>query len=99
LFKPLAYYSGYVEDLKVFLEPRKFLTTYEQFEVPDLVYFAFHIGLRISSNYNFVDVANNFMNKLQYYFATTNRNFADTISFMDMHNWLIDTNIVTPTNT
>ena len=99
IFKPKAYYSGFVEDLKRFLEPRKIITTYEQFEIPDIVYFAFHIGLKVNKFYNFVDVSNVFMDKLEYYFAAKNRNFADTISFMDMHNWLLDTNNVTQTKT
>lgn len=99
VFKPLAYYNGFVEDLKTFLEPRKFITTYEQFEVPDLVHFAFHIGLKVSPYYNFTEVTDVFMDKLEYYFTTNNRSFGDTISFMEMHNWLLDIKNVTQEKT
>lgn len=94
IYKASKYYDGFIQDLKNYLEPRKFITTYEQFDVPELIYFSFHFTLRLSSYYSFLDVSKQLLDKLRWYFLTTNRAFNETISFMELHNWLLDSSII-----
>ena len=96
---PTAYSSTYTDNLKTYLEPRKILTTYEVFHVPELVYFNFEIGLRLKRLYNFTDVQEDVKDKLEYYFRTTAREFGETINFLDIMEYLIDTTETSPTNT
>ena len=84
----------YAEDLKLYLEPRKFISTYEEFITPEFIHFAFHISIRIQKHYSFIEVANALMHKLKYYFAAKNRAFNEKISFMDIHNFLLDVNFI-----
>jgi len=87
---PTAYSSTYVNNLKDYLEPRKMLSTYEQFELPDLVYFVFDIGIRISRSYSFADVVSDVRNKLEFYFTNGEREFNETLSFMNIEEFLLD---------
>lgn len=87
---PTTYNDAFKEDIKVFLEPRKILTTYEEFDLPDLVYFMFRIGLKIKRTYNFPDVAEAVRDKIKYYFSAKNRQFNENISFMNLHNYVLD---------
>lgn len=93
IYEPRFYYPEYREKIKRHLEPYKTLTTYEVFEMPDLVYFAFNISLRVKSNYSFKRVTLDLLEKLVYYFNPEFRNFGETINFMDIHNWVLDTSI------
>jgi len=90
IYKPIKFSDNFKEDLKTYLEPRKILTTYESFELPELIYFAFRIDLRIKRLYNFPDVAETVKSKLDYYFKAKNRNFGEKVSFMDIHNYLLN---------
>lgn len=87
---PYEYNDTWEETLKKYLEPRKILTVYEQFDLPDLVYFAFQLGIRTKRLYNFNDVSNAIRNKLDYYFKSINRSFGEEVSFMDIHNYILD---------
>ena len=87
---PLAYSSSWMETLSTYLEPRKILTTYEQFDLPDLVYFSFDIGIKIKRTYVYTDVMNDVRDKLEYYFNAANRSFAETISHIDIVNYIMD---------
>jgi len=72
---PIDFNTVFETDLKNYLEPKKILSTYEIFVVPNLVYF-----------------------KLEYYFDWSNRSFQDTIDFREIHNFILDTTITSPTN-
>lgn len=87
---PTIYSSVYKNNLKDYLEPRKMLSTYEQFELPDLVYFVFDIGIRISRSYSFADVVSDVRNKLEFYFTNGEREFNETLSFMNIEEFLLD---------
>jgi hypothetical protein len=87
---PTVYSSIYESNLKDYLEPRKMLTTYEKFELPDLVYFVFDIGIRINRNYSFADIVEDVRNKLEYYFTNGEREFNETLSFLNIEEFLLD---------
>ena len=67
------------------------LTVYEQFDLPDLVYFDFDIGLRVYRSFNFATVRNDVQNKLIWYFDKTNREFNEEIDFRDIYEFILDT--------
>jgi len=87
----IDYTFEFKKDVLDFLEPRKFINTHEFFVVPDFVYFAFEIGLRIKRGYNFNNVKNDVKNKLIEYFKIKNRNFSETIDFREIYNYLFIT--------
>lgn len=88
---PTKFGIDLANDLTSYLEPRKWINSHEEYIIPDLVYFAFMIGLKVKRLYNFVDVANTLREKMAYYFNPLNRSFNEVISFLDMHNFLLDT--------
>lgn len=85
------------QTLRTYLEPRKMLNSYEYFELPTLVYFAFDIGLRIKRSYNFVDILQDVKAKLTYYFNNI-KQFGTIINFLDIHNYILDGTNVSPNN-
>lgn len=95
---PISYYNAYKTKLRNHLEPRKMLTTYEQFQVPDIVYFYFDIGIRVRRAYSYNDVYQDVRNKLIYYFRTSNHDFNSTIHWLDIKNYLLDTSYVSTSN-
>uniref|UniRef100_A0A6M3K791 Putative baseplate protein n=1 Tax=viral metagenome TaxID=1070528 RepID=A0A6M3K791_9ZZZZ len=96
---PLNYSNTYRTTLSTFLEPRKMLNAYEYFELPELVYFYFDIGVKIKRTYSYASVLSDLRNKLTYYFSSSNREFNETISFIDITNYILDyTNVSTTDN-
>jgi len=81
-----------------YLEPRKMLGIWEEFVLPELIYFRFDIGLRVNRTYSFVKVKEVVKNKLIYYFQNSNRSFGETIDFRDVYNYIMDTNNVSSTD-
>ena len=96
--QPLYYASTYRETLAEFIEPRKMLNAYEYFELPGLVYFYFDIGVKIKRTYTYPSVISDLQNKLTYYFQASNRDFNETISFLDIMNYLLDITEVSTTD-
>lgn len=95
----ISYTPSWVEDISEYLKPRKILTCYEHYMVPELLYFTFTIGLKIKTNYSYVTVKNDVQSKLEYYFEEYNRSFNETISFIDITEYLLDSSITSPDNT
>lgn len=95
---PLAYDDNFIQDIRVYLEPYKYINTQEVFVVPEIVYFRFDIGLKISRTYNFSTVSTAVKNKLKYYFNATNRSFNETIDFKEIHNYILDEGEYSPDN-
>lgn len=93
---PLRYNDNWEDELLNYLAPRKMISAYEIFVVPDLVYFTFEIGLRIKRIYNFTDVSQDVYNKLIYYFRPTNQLFNSEMDFKDIVEYLMDTTQVSP---
>jgi len=95
---PTTYSTGWQSTLSEYLEPRKMLTVYEEWELPDLVYFDFDIGLRVNRTYNFATVRADVINKLEWYFDETNRNFNEEIDFRDIVEFILDIDEVSSTD-
>lgn len=83
----------WMEDLADYLEPRKMLTVYEQYEIPQLIYFRYDIGIRVQRTYTFSQVRDATLNKLKYYFDPTLRSFNEQINFRDIEEFIFDTSI------
>jgi len=88
---PTTYSSTWQNTLSTYLEPRKALTAYEIFELPDLIYFAFDFGLRTKRLYDFDDVQTDVLNKLIWYFRAENQEFNSEIDFKNILEYIIDT--------
>ncbi len=86
--------TSWREDLEDYLEPRKMLTVYEQFEIPLLIYFRYDIGIRVARTYNYASVRDAVLNKLKYYFDPTLRNFNEQINFRNIEEFILDRSIV-----
>lgn len=88
-----SYVDDFRNDLLQYLEPRKMLNNYEVPVLPNIVYFRFDIGIRVRRTYNFKDVMGDVKNKIVYFFDPSNRLFNEEISFMDIHNFVLDLSI------
>lgn len=95
---PYDFNVMFQNELKRYLEPKKILSTYEIFVIPDIVYFKFEIGILPKRMYNFHNVVASLKDKLEYYFDYNNRSFQEIIDFREIHNYILDTSIMSPTN-
>jgi hypothetical protein len=93
---PSAYSPAWEQELLLYLRPRKVISHYEQFIVPDLVYFTYEIGLRIKRLATFTDVQTDVLNKLIYYFRAQNQEFASIMNFNDILEYIMDPTEVSP---
>lgn len=98
VFDPIAYADSWKTTLSTYLEPRKMLCAYEQYSLPEIIWFSYDIGLRIKRTYNFDTVKVDVLNKLIYYFDPTQREFHETISFANIQEYIIDPTKVSLTN-
>jgi hypothetical protein len=88
-----TYVDEFRKDLLKYLEPRKMLNNYEVPVIPNIVYFRFDIGIRVRRIFEYKDVMTDVRNKLIYFFDPANRLFKEEMSFMDIHNFILDTSI------
>jgi hypothetical protein len=95
---PIEYSTTWKTTLSAYLEPRKMIGTYEQFDLAELVYFKFDLGIRIKRSYVYASVMEDMRSKLEYYFTNGDRSFNESISFMDIHEYLLDTTKTSSTN-
>ena len=91
---PYNFTDTYKTDLGDYLEPRKMLTVYEQYELPIILYFRYDIGIRIQRTYDFAAVRDATRRKLQYFFDPTLRAFNEKINFRDIEEFILDNSIV-----
>ena len=98
IYVPTTFVDSWTDKLESYLEPRMMLSAYEEWEVPELVYFKFDIGVRLYRLYSIDDIDNNILDKLEYYFRQSNRKFYDLINFMDISEYLLDQTEISPTN-
>ena len=98
IISPSGYDATWQSTLKSYIEPRKMISAYEVFELPDLVYFSFEFGIRLKRLYNLALVQTDIKNKLIYYFRSDNQNFNSIINFNDITEYLLDTAKVSPTD-
>ena len=95
---PTAYSSSWASLLGEYLEPRKMLSAYEEWELPTLIYFDFDIGLRVNRTFNFATVMNDVQSKLIWYFDKANRDFNEEIDFRDIYEFIMDPEEVSASN-
>jgi len=95
---PYNFNTVFQDDIKRYIEPKKILSTYEEFVIPNLVYFKFEIGIIPKRMYNFDNISVDIRNKLEYYFDPINVYFNQIIDFRDIHNFILDTSIKTENN-
>ncbi len=98
IISPSGYDATWQSSLKSYIEPRKIISAYEIFELPDLVYFSFEFGVRLKRLYSFALVQTDIKNKLIYYFRSVNQNFNSVIDFNNIIEYLLDTTEVSPTD-
>lgn len=97
-YYPTAYDSDWKIALATYIEPYKMISAWEEFVLPELVYFNYIIGIRVKRTYNFDTVQADVINKLIYYFRNSNQNFGSIISFTDVINYILDTSYVDTVN-
>ena len=95
----IAYTTDWTAEISEYLKPRKILTCFEYYVVPELLFFKFKIGLKIKTNYTYTAVKTAVENKLKYYFDSYNRSFNEKISFIDITEYLLDITKSSPTDT
>ena len=95
---PSAYSPAWEQELLLYLRPRKVISHYEQFIVPDLVYFTFEIGLRITRLSTFTDVQTDVLDKLIYFFRAQNQEFASIMNFNNVVEYIMDPTQVSSDN-
>lgn len=95
----IEYTNDWTAEISEYLKPRKILTCYEHYVVPELLFFKFKIGLKIKTNYTYTAVKTAVENKLKYYFDSYNRSFNEKISFIDITEYLLDITKASPTDT
>jgi len=91
---PYNFTDVFKADLANYLEARKILTVYEQYELPVLIYFRYDIGIRIQRTYSYASVRDAVRRKLIYYFDPTLRSFNEQVNFRDLENFILDRSIV-----
>lgn len=96
--RAISYVQDFRYDLLQYLEPRKMLNNYEVPVLPNIVYFRFDIGIRVKRTYTYKDVMKDVRDKLAYFFEPYNRLFKEEISFMDIHNFVLDLAITSEDN-
>ena len=87
------------QQLLEYLEPRKMLGIWEEFKLPELVYFRFDFGLKVRRSYSWTVVKQDVLDKLKYYFSNINRKFGEVIDFREVYNYIVDPSNVSPDNT
>lgn len=87
---PTKYATAWKNEILLYLRSRKMIGTYEQLELPDLVYFSLEIGIKKKRIYNFSDISADVLNKLIYYFRSSNQEFNDIIDFNEITEYLLD---------
>jgi len=90
---PYDFNDIFKNDIKEYIEPKKIISTYEEFVIPNLVYFKFEIGIVPKRMYNFNNISIDVRDKLEYYFDPINRSFNEVIDFKDIQNFILDTSI------
>jgi hypothetical protein len=95
---PSSYNSTWSDTLKLYMEPRKMISAYEEFSAPVLIYFAIDFSVRIKRGYEFTLVQSDIINKLIYWFRDENHDFNSTISFNDIVEYILDTTEASPTD-
>lgn len=95
---PLSYNPVWVNDILSYIEPRKMIGIYEIFVTPEVVKFRIDFGLKIKRTYNWIEVKETVLRKLEYYFSPDNREFGEVIDFREIINYLLDPSVASNTD-
>jgi hypothetical protein len=95
---PSAYHPDYETNLKSHTEARKMISAFEEYDLPNLIYFSFDFGVRKKRTFDMDEISTDLKNKLIYYFRSANQDFGSTINFNDIHEYLMDTTEVSTTD-
>lgn len=95
---PSGYNPTWKNTLSLYLEPRKMISAYEVWKLPNLIYFSFDFSVRIKRGYSLTLVQADVINKLDYWFRYANQDFNDIINFNDIMEFLLDTTQVSSTD-
>lgn len=98
VLSPTKYNDSLKGGLLTHLAPGRYLNNFEVFVLPELVYFAFGIGIKCKRLYNFNQVKDDVEAKLAYYFDKKHRHFNEIIDFKKIHNFILDMSIRTKEN-
>lgn len=90
---PTEYSESFEQDILAHLEPRKYINIYEELVVPEIVNFAFDIGIKTRRTYNFTTVKEEVKRKLEYFFRMENRKFHEVIDFKEVENYIMDNEV------
>lgn len=90
--------NEWVSNLVYYLKNRKIISNIELFSPPQLVFFRFDIGLRTKRSMNFEQTVITVLDKLDYYFDPSNRNFYENINTLDIHNFILDPTVISSTD-
>ncbi len=87
---PVAYSDTWKTELALYLEPYKMISAWEEFILPEFVYFGYVIGIKVKRTYSYTSVRAAVDEKLKYYFNPINRKFGEIISFTDVVDFIMD---------
>lgn len=91
---PAEYSNAWKVELATYIEPYKMISAYEEFVLPEFVYFNYVVGIKVKRTYDFDTVANTVLNKLIYYFRNANQEFGKIVSFTDIIDYILDKSYV-----
>ena len=96
IYQTIDFSTEYKERIAEFLEPRKLLNNFENYVLPELIFFGIDIGIETKRLYYFNNVVDAIKSKLNYYFNNEERKFEDIIDFREISEWLKNPNITIP---
>jgi len=96
IITPTSYSEIFKSNISTAIETKKMLNQYELFVVPTLVYFYIDFELKVKRLYEFTQVKNAILDKLEYYFQSSNRSFGETIDFMKIQEYILDSSEISP---
>lgn len=94
--QPSSYSEDWKKNIATYLEPYKMICAWEEFILPEFVYFNYIIGIKLKRTYNFNTVVEAVKNKLIWYFNSVNREFGETISFTNIMEYILNMDNVSP---
>ena len=95
---PLVYNGDWTDQILEYIEPYKMLSIWEEFILPELVYFRVDMGIKTKRSYNYTIVKEAVKSKLDWYFQSINREFGEELDFRVIQEFILDMNNISPTD-
>lgn len=93
IFQATNFTTTFKSKIAEYLETQKLMNNFENYVLPEIIFFSIDIGITTKRLYNFNNISNAIKNKLVYYFKDTRRDFQDIIDFRAISEWILDTSI------